>query len=589
MSGRRGELKKVGVVSANDVWAVGRYWSDGGQQLTLAMRWNGSQWSIVDTPNFASVNSLEDITVVSANDVWAAGGYGIAPGEGGPLTMHWNGVAWAIVPTPNGPEGPALLWGISAVSANDVWAVGDENAPLGAVHTDKTFTIHWDGIQWSYVPSPNVGDRNNLLYSVDAISSNNVWAVGTRYNRADATWYPLIQQWDGIRWKVVPSPNSAPSANFLNAVTAIAPDDIWAVGMDFSQNPRGVLALHWDGDDWSLVNLPQPPGHKDAYDIDHLSTNDIWLVGMNYHYEGARRDIALVGRYTGPCGTPQPTATASVPSPTRTSTVAVNTPTIPPTGTPAANTATPMAPTNTPGTPGAATATSMPPTATPSSIVAATFTATALPTTCSISFTDVPQGNTFYPFIHCLACRGVISGYSDGTFRPDNPITRGQLSKIVANAAGFSEEPIAQSFQDVAPGSTFYAYIERMAGRGIISGYQCGSPGEPCGPANRPYFRPNANATRGQIAKIVANAAKMTREPGGQIFEDVTPGSAFYDWVQRLASAGIIGGYQCGGPGEPCGPANRPYFRQGNNATRGQVSKIVGNAFYPNCGPSARS
>ncbi|MGA7730454.1 MAG: S-layer homology domain-containing protein, partial [Chloroflexia bacterium] len=79
-------------------------------------------------------------------------------------------------------------------------------------------------------------------------------------------------------------------------------------------------------------------------------------------------------------------------------------------------------------------------------------------------------------------------------------------------------------------------------------------------------------------------AAGYSDTPGPQQFEDVLPGSTFYDWIWRLADRGIMSGYPCGGPGEPCNPPdNRPYFRPGNNATRGQASKIVANTFYPNC------
>ena len=100
---------------------------------------------------------------------------------------------------------------------------------------------------------------------------------------------------------------------------------------------------------------------------------------------------------------------------------------------------------------------------------------------------------------------------------------------------------------------------------------------------NLPYFRPNSNATRGQISKIVSNAAGFIDPPGAQLFEDVLPGSTFYDFIQRLASRGIINGYPCGGAGEPCGPTNLPYFRPNDNATRGQMSKIDANTFFPNC------
>ena len=210
---------------------------------------------------------------------------------------------------------------------------------------------------------------------------------------------------------------------------------------------------------------------------------------------------------------------------------------------------------------------------------------TALPTAlaCAITYSDVPSTNAFYNQIMCLSCMGFVSGYSDGTFRPNSEITRGQLSKIVSNTAGFSDSPSQQTFADVAIGSTFYMYIERMAQRSVISGYPCGGPGEPCGEGNKPYFRPYANATRGQISKVVANAANLQDAPSGQSFEDVPASHSFYTWVQRLAQHGMMSGYACGGVGEPCGAANRPYFRPANNATRGQVSKIVSNGFYPGC------
>jgi len=130
----------------------------------------------------------------------------------------------------------------------------------------------------------------------------------------------------------------------------------------------------------------------------------------------------------------------------------------------------------------------------------------------------VPQGSTFYVWIRCLACRGIVNGYPDGTFRPNNNVTRGQLSKIVSNSAGFSEPHTEQTFEDVPVDSTFYIYIQRLASRGFINGYPCGGAGEPCiPPENRPYFRPNANATRGQISKIVSNAAGFIEPVTGHL------------------------------------------------------------------------
>jgi hypothetical protein len=197
--------------------------------------------------------------------------------------------------------------------------------------------------------------------------------------------------------------------------------------------------------------------------------------------------------------------------------------------------------------------------------------ASSTPTVCNITFSDVQPGSTFYLFVQCLACRGILGGYQDGTFRPENGVTRGQLSKIVSNAAGFDDAVSGQTFSDVDPDNTSYMYIERMAMHGVIGGYDDGT------------FRPGNSATRGQIAKIVSNARGYNDLPTTQTFEDVAPDSTFYTYIERLASRGVMSGYPCGGEGEPCGTDDKPYFRPANDATRGQVAKIVSNTFFPEC------
>jgi hypothetical protein len=303
-----------------------------------------------------------------------------------------------------------------------------------------------------------------------------------------------------------------------------------------------------------------------------VGTHMLFVRGRGVNdYQGYQTwgPISAAFLYVLPGGTPTPpTNTPVIPTPTGTNT-------------PHASTSTPT---------GISTATSIPASQTPTHATATTAstvtTVSATPTSCLLEFTDVPQGSTFYSFIRCLACHGIINGYSDGTFRPNNNVTRGQLSKIVSNSAGFSDPQTSQMFEDVPLGSTFFDFIGRLAGRGYINGYPCGGPGEPCNPpGNLPYFRPNANATRGQISKIVSNAAGFIEPVSGQTFEDVPPGSTFYDFIERLAGRGVISGYPCGSvPTEPCvPPENRPYFRPNNNATRGQTSKIVANTFFPAC------
>jgi hypothetical protein len=300
--------------------------------------------------------------------------------------------------------------------------------------------------------------------------------------------------------------------------------------------------------------------------------------------------IAFTG-VSGTCSSPTPTVTpgGATSTPTRTNTVGAATSTATRTNTAVAqatSTATSVIPTNT-GTSVVASATAA---ITPSSTATTTLptaVSTLVPTStpCTISFEDVPPDSTFYIWIRCLACRGIISGYSDGTFKPGNDITRSQIAKMVSNAAGFNEAPGPQIYEDVDPTHTFYAWINRLSMRGHMGGYPCGIvPEEECNPPdNRPYFRPFANATRGQLAKIVANAAGVGGSPTGLYYADVPEDNPFYTWIMRLTNLGVMGGYPCGGEGEPCDDANRPYFRPFANVTRGQASKIVANTFYPNC------
>jgi hypothetical protein len=275
----------------------------------------------------------------------------------------------------------------------------------------------------------------------------------------------------------------------------------------------------------------------------------------------------------------------------------------PGTGTPATGTRTPGTGTPGTGTPGTSTpATGTPGTGTPATGTRTPGTGTpqATTTACLVRFADVPPAHTFYSFIRCLACRGIISGYpcggtgepcntnQDPYFRPGNLITRGQLAKIVAQSAGFSDPHSEQTFEDVLPGTAFHIYIERLASRGVMGGYPCGQvDSEPCvPPANRPYFRPGNNATRGQLTKIVAGAAGFNDPaPTTFTFTDVEVGSTFHVYVERLLMnrPGVMEGYPCGGPGEPCDDQDRPYFRPNNPLTRGQASKIVANTFFPNC------
>jgi hypothetical protein len=214
-----------------------------------------------------------------------------------------------------------------------------------------------------------------------------------------------------------------------------------------------------------------------------------------------------------------------------------------------------------------------------------------------MTFTDVDQYNPFYIYIRCLYCRGIISGYADNTFRPYNNMTRGQVAKVVSNSAGYNEPVSGVRYTDVPTSHPFYLWIMRLTLRGHMGGYNdtvnCAGVGVPC-------FRPERDVTRGQLSKIVSNAANFT-DPvpaTAQTFADVPSSNPFWVYIERLSRRGIISGYDCGtgfrnpctGLVETCDATRRPYFRWCAFVTRGQASKIVANTFFPvNCAPGSPS
>jgi len=274
------ELHGISALSENDVWAVGvSYNTERTISSSLIEHWNGSRWSVVPSPNPSStLNILYGVAAVTTNDVWAVG-YA-ATASSGAVIMHWNGSVWTVVPNPPSSVFFSNLMAVAVISANDVWAVGS-----GRVFDDDvTLTLHWDGTAWSFVSSPNVaGEVDNTLSGVAAVASNDVWAVGTQQPESLTDPHTLTLHWDGSAWSIVPSPNDGGNTvdNHLLATAAVASNDVWAVGF----SGFGTLAEHWDGIRWSIVPTPGTANGADPSflpGIVALSTNNVWTVGESF-------------------------------------------------------------------------------------------------------------------------------------------------------------------------------------------------------------------------------------------------------------------------------------------------------------------
>ncbi|MEO8287538.1 MAG: S-layer homology domain-containing protein [Chloroflexota bacterium] len=519
-------LFAVDGVSGSDVWAIGYRWSGGGSVQPAITHWDGNQWSLVPVGIANWYNYLYGVAAISRSDVWAVGWSDCEENcDRRLLIEHWNGSQWGIVSGPGAPIRSGALNAVDGIESNDVWAVG-EYVPLGG--PAGTLVVHWDGNEWSVVPSTNLDSGSAaVLTAVDAVSATDVWAVGYY---PGSEYHSIVGHWDGNSWSL----SSAPNVGTLLGVKAISTNDVWAVGSAF---------LHWDGTTWSVV--PDPASTAPVA-IDGTSADDVWAVGSNLveHWDGSAWSVM-----SGPDGHHRSLAAVY-----------------------------------------AAAAGDVWSVGSGDNYLEwgleHYYPVTCPPPCPSERFTDVCTTDYFYQHVLDLNDLGVLSGYNsappcDGTahipcFKPYNLTTRGQVSKIISLAAGFNEPVSGQDFEDVPPDHTFYLYVGRMAARGIVVGYACGGAGEPCSPENRPYFRVGATVNRAQLSKMTALSFGLQDPVSGQTFQDVVPANHFYPFIENLASHQIINGYPCGGAGEPCiPPQNRPYFRYGNPITRGQVAKIV--------------
>lgn len=287
------ELLGVEVVSENDVWAVGWAQDPNGPQYvkrTLIEHFSGNAWSIVESSNPPNdtVSVLYSVSAASTNDLWAVGSSHNGNLPSRTLIEHWDGTQWTIIPSPSPDSQFNELRGVAAVSATDAWAVGYR----GGTRTEtpiETLILHWNGANWTQVASPNVLGGANQLFGITALSANDIWAVGS------AGGVPLALHWNGSIWSVVLVPvDSGLSSEKFAAVAGTASNDVWAVGdgKGVFTNQRFATIRHWDGSRWTdkvcrAASASNPPdgyegGGSSAYftGVASAASNDVWAVGV---------------------------------------------------------------------------------------------------------------------------------------------------------------------------------------------------------------------------------------------------------------------------------------------------------------------
>lgn len=158
-------------------------------------------------------------------------------------------------------------------------------------------------------------------------------------------------------------------------------------------------------------------------------------------------------------------------------------------------------------------------------------------------------------YIQGLVEKKVINGYPDGTFKPENNITREEATTIVANYIGSEEiKKEKESFSDVKKERWSYTAIENLVEKKVINGYPDGT------------FKPVKDMTRAEFAAIINIYLKKNNKIEKK--EDKKLKDIDKHWakpmIEEVANSGYINGYPDG------------TFRPENNITRAEVATIIG-------------
>jgi hypothetical protein len=189
------------------------------------------------------------------------------------------------------------------------------------------------------------------------------------------------------------------------------------------------------------------------------------------------------------------------------------------------------------------------------------------------AFIDITPYYWAYEAIGACARAGIVQGFWDGTYRPGDPVTRGQMAVYIARAlaggdASVPSAPATATFSDVDVDHWAFRYVEYCAGRTIVQGYWDGT------------SRPDVVVTRGQLAVYVARSVATPTGDAGvpdllpasePTFTDVPGTDRAWEWcwkyVEYCATEGIVQGYPDGN------------YHPEREVTRDQMAVYVARAF----------
>ena len=219
------------------------------------------------------------------------------------------------------------LRAVAAAGPGDVWAVGSYTTYIDNSQQTRSAALieHWTGTAWEQVPGPEAGlpqYAGAYLNALAAINPRDVWAVGGipgDYGPRTPPPQPLVERWDGVAWQVMPAPPGVAAP--LTVVAASGPADVWTA----SGTAAGGRAFHWNGRAWQETVIPQPPDAIVSWTgLVAPAPGVAGIVGRVYNPNLGRGTSGLLAHWDGRAWTV--VTPADVPAYTQFTTVAANGP-----------------------------------------------------------------------------------------------------------------------------------------------------------------------------------------------------------------------------------------------------------------------
>ncbi|MGO9292974.1 MAG: hypothetical protein ACLP52_03660 [Streptosporangiaceae bacterium] len=241
-------------------------------------------WTVTHPPYTAEDNvpyaPLNAISAVSASNIWAVG-----QSSGTLLIDHYDGRSWAQSTLPSGPcsvfEADCNLTGVSGDSASNVIAIGNGTIPTSQGWETEALAYLWNGTGWQALTVPS-SIPDSAMEHIQAFSPTDAWAAGTSPNASDTGSVVAAVNWNGSTWTQVATPFSTTVNLTVNAISGDSASDIWVVGETathgYTGGQRTSVILHYNGSAWTQVPVPDQSG---LLDVDAVSPTDAWAVAAD--------------------------------------------------------------------------------------------------------------------------------------------------------------------------------------------------------------------------------------------------------------------------------------------------------------------